>query len=98
MYRSCDRRFENEKICSLKRSMNRCDGFDNMFSLDFYNKYNDEISCAWTVEALVVRQADEIAQEHHDIEDALESVIMGKDELIEKFKIILYIGSKKIIG
>lgn len=83
-YNRCDRKFEKQNVCSLKQSHNECDGFDKMFSLDFYNKYLEGINNkAWTIEALIVRQADEIAQRHHDIEDALEANIIDRDELIE---------------
>lgn len=85
-YSNCDRKFENEDICSLRRSLNKCNGFENMFSLNFYDKYNDKINDCWTIEALVVSQADEIAQRHHDIEDALEAGIIEKDELIEEIE------------
>lgn len=84
--------FKKEKLCSLKQTFSECDGYDKKFSLDFYNKYEKNIpEEAWTVEALVVRQADEIAQRHHDIEDALEANIIEKEELI--CKIEEYFGS-----
>ena len=84
-YDSCDNKFEEKDVCGLRRSLKKCNGFDKMFSLEFYNKYKEDIKDQehWTVEALVVRQADEIAQWHHDIEDGLEANIIDKDELIE---------------
>ena len=92
VYKSCGRKFAKENICSLKQSYKKCDGFKKTFSLDFYNKYKDEIGeDAWTVEALIVRQADEIAQRHHDIEDALETNIIEKEELVSKIE--EYFGS-----
>lgn len=39
---------------------------------------------AITVEALIVALADEIAQRHHDVEDALETKIMDFEELYNK--------------
>lgn len=74
-----------ETKCNLRHNNNDCNN-NTILKLDFYNKYNDYLddNLAWTFEALVVRWADEIAQRHHDIEDALEAKIINKDELIKK--------------
>jgi len=56
-------------------------------SNDFINKIiNNENNKSWTFEGLIVRQADEIAQRHHDIEDGIIANLIDKIELIEKFK------------
>lgn len=84
-YKDCNNKFSENNVCGLRRALKKCPGFDKMFSLNFYNKYKDEVKDdeCWTVEALIVGQADEIAQRHHDIEDGLEANIVDKDELIE---------------
>ena len=56
-------------------------------SNDFINKIiNNENNKSWTFEGLIVRQADEIAQRHHDSEDGIIANLIDKNELIEKFK------------
>lgn len=56
--------------------------------LGFYDRYlrdlddNEDRS----IEALVVKDADEIAQRHHDIEDAIELELIPKKKLLEKIK------------
>lgn len=44
---------------------------------------------AWTIEAYIVAMADEIAQRHHDIEDAIEYKILGGEGLKAKLEEIL---------
>lgn len=61
-------------------------------SMSFYNRYNKycsfetkdkkELYPSWSWEAWVVYWADEIAQRHHDIEDAYRSKIISKQEII----------------
>lgn len=41
---------------------------------------------AWSFEAFIVKWADEIAQRHHDIEDAFRQKIMPPDDIVEKVK------------
>ena len=41
---------------------------------------------AWSFEAYVVKWADEVAQRHHDIEDAFLQKIMPADDIVEKVK------------
>lgn len=86
-YGECNKRIKGISKCSLRQSFEECKGFDDASSVDYYKKYIDEIPLeAWTIEALIVRQADEIAQRHHDIEDALEANIIDKKELEEKLE------------
>ena len=68
---------------------------ENNLRIDFYEKNcNDflkKIICnesnkSWTFEGLIVRQADEIAQRHHDSEDGIIANLIDKKELIKKFK------------
>ena len=51
-------------------------------------QYNE----AWSFEAFVVREADEIAQWHHDIEDALRSDAMKKEDVCVTLK--NYLGKR----
>jgi len=62
---------------------------------DFYKKNNNDFlkkiinnknNESWTFEGLIVRQADEIAQRHHDIEDGIIANLIDKQKLIEKLK------------
>lgn len=50
---------------------------------DFYNKYcsyEDIVHPAWSFESYIVKWADEVAQRHHDIEDAfLQNIIPARD-------------------
>ena len=82
-----------KKICSLNN--NPIDKCKNNLKIDFYKKnYNDFLKRiinnknneSWTFEGLIVRQADEIAQRHHDIEDGIIANLIDKKELIEKFE------------
>jgi dGTPase len=64
-------------------------------SNDFINKIiNNENNKSWTFEGLIVRQADEIAQRHHDSEDGIIANLIDKKELINKF--IEYFSKTKI--
>jgi len=82
-----------KKICSLNN--NPIDKCKNNLKIDFYKKnhndflkkiINNENNESWTFEGLIVRQADEIAQRHHDIEDGIIANLIDKEELIEKFE------------
>lgn len=86
-YSGCGKELKDTKQCSLRQSLNKCQGSEEMLSLGFYDQYRYIIGDdAWTIEALTVRQADEIAQRHHDIEDALEANIIDKDDLVFEIK------------
>lgn len=57
----------------------------------FYNRYlpycNKELDVpAWSFEALVVAEADEIAQMHHDLEDAIRRKAVTKEKIINILK------------
>lgn len=62
----------------------------------FYDKYNvycsvvegKECRPAWSFEAFVVKWADEIAQRHHDIEDAYYKGIMTPRQILKKLEIL----------
>ena len=58
---------------------------------DIYENYcsysNDQnLYPSWSFEAFIVKWADEVAQRHHDIEDAFLQKIMPADDIVEKVK------------
>ena len=56
-----------------------------MQTLGFYNKYKEILNNTnVTIEGLIVALSDEIAQRHHDVEDALVADIIEYTELEEK--------------
>ena len=71
----------------------------------FYNRYlpycNKELDVpAWSFEALVVAEADEIAQMHHDLEDAIRRKAVTKEKIItilKKLSELMTDDDKKII-
>jgi dGTPase len=76
---------DNKKLCGLLHGLNPCN--TNTFSLGFYEQYGNKIiDTAFTIEALVVGWADEIAQRHHDLEDGLISGIVDKRESLKNIK------------
>lgn len=91
-YKSCKK--DGYVECSLKHStFKRGSDCNNEpkyeYNLSFYNKIIDELDSSkyWTIEALVVGVADEIAQRHHDIEDAIEFNILSIDILIDEIQV-----------
>lgn len=61
-------------------------------SVNFYDKYvkycsyvdnKNNMYPAWSFEAFIVQWADEIAQRHHDIEDAYIQRILNKQEIVD---------------
>lgn len=77
---------ENEEIkkCYFSHVPTNCNQ-NGELSLSFYKKYLDLIpdSTCWSFEGLVVRIADEIAQRHHDIEDAIFTGLIDRDSIID---------------
>lgn len=53
-----------------------------------YCSYGDgrQLYPAWSFEAFIVKWADEIAQRHHDIEDAFLQKIIPADDIVEKVR------------
>jgi len=83
-----------KKVCSVNNS-NSIEKCESNLRINFYKKdcnnflkniINNENNESWTFEGLIVRQADEIAQRHHDIEDGIIANLIDKKELIDKFK------------
>ena len=87
-YKSCKKE-DGKIICTLKHNKfkGECNSNYN-YSLDFYSDIKSQLdeSNSWSIEALVVAMADEIAQRHHDIEDAIEYKILDVDDLLKEIK------------
>ena len=94
MWKSCIHKDKTSCKCHLKRSPVHCEERGE-FKLNFYDHYNSWLNLrnhdtpAWSFEGLGVAVADEIAQRHHDIEDALFVGIITHEELVEKLKKLL---------
>ncbi len=76
-WKSCSYK-RREKCCFFLQS-NEC---NRKLRIDFYKKYLEHLmikknNFAWSFEAFIVEKSDEIAQRHHDIEDALDSKIIS---------------------
>lgn len=105
-YKSCVK--NNDIICNLKHNSfkNGVDCNNNPkynLNLGFYDEYINDIKSEkyWTIEALIVAMADEIAQRHHDIEDAIEFNILSIETLLEeiesRFKLVFRAQDNEIL-
>lgn len=76
-YKKCKYFYNNN--CNLKGI--ECKG---KLSVNFYSRYEEKYlnSNSWTIEGLIVKYADEIAQRHHDIEDGIEANLINQEDLI----------------
>jgi dGTPase len=74
---------EDTDECYFNHTTKKCEHNCELI-LDFYKDYlaNFKDDESWTFEGLVVRVADEIAQRHHDVEDALLAGLIVKEEII----------------
>lgn len=82
-YKKCDY-FSKKNICTLRHINADCKNPPPHFSLKFYEQYiNDLSDYSWSVEGVIVRWADEIAQRNHDIEDALYSGLLDKNDMLD---------------
>jgi len=85
-YKKCKMKGENDK-CLFRHLEEKCSvNLESEKALSFYRNISiyEKISDKWSFEGLIVKLADEIAQRHHDIEDALEYGIIGEEELYNK--------------
>ena len=80
----------HKDTCYMKKR-NNCKTKGKLF-VDFYDSYGkylliDKSSVpAWSFEASVVEFADEIAQRHHDVEDAILIKILSPADIIQKIE------------
>lgn len=90
---------DGKKICYFRRDKQKECTYSQENELSYYKQGLVERSGhllplseflideeCWSFEAYIVAIADEIAQRHHDIEDAIENKIFSKQELIQKLK------------
>lgn len=68
---------------------------------DKYMKLPNSNNLAWSFEAYVVKEADEIAQRHHDIEDAIRGKLLSKEEVVKQitncFRLFFRSSERKIL-
>ncbi|KEH96792.1 hypothetical protein Z962_05910 [Clostridium botulinum C/D str. BKT12695] len=79
----CLFRHEKDKTCNIKLEDEASLSFYRNMKIENINLY-EQIKEKWSFEGLIVALADEVAQRHHDIEDALEYNIIDKNELYEE--------------
>jgi len=82
-------KYRSKNNCYFYTKSQKCNR--NNLSVGYYNKYNKYIlnefgKEAWSFEAFIVSLADEIAQRHHDMEDAIESRLLDNNQAIELIK------------
>ena len=84
-YRVCEYYSKSSGQCRYRNSNTHCIR-NGRFSLEFYDEYLFRLSneTDWTVEAMIVGIADEIAQRHHDIEDGIFGGLIQHDALKHK--------------
>lgn len=81
------------------------DMIKNHNKLGYYKKYDKYMKVgmynAWSFEAFVVKEADEIAQRHHDLEDAIRGKLITKEDVISQIKNVfaqyLDVNDKKLL-
>lgn len=80
-YKKCNK--DGFSNCDLKHKNKNNKDCNKQYKLDFYDYILKKIEYDrfWSLEALVVAMADEIAQRHHDIEDAIEFKIISHENL-----------------
>ena len=101
-WKKCD--FFRDNHCYLKlKTSDQCINSGNL-AVDFYHKYDKYLKTnlnkeACSFEAYVVAFADEIAQRHHDVEDAYFMKILDRSDILGRirgiFKDLLYEEDKK---
>ena len=90
-WKSCQ--FFKDGRCFHKLKPRKCVN-DGVLEVDFYNQYNkyyclkESTKYAWSFEGLLVSLADEIAQRHHDMEDAFHANILDCNDIIDEIKLL----------
>ena len=95
-YKTCKKIVDRK--CQYRHNGRDCHIKNQEFSLDYYSRYKGNYNkSSWTFEGLIVSQADEIAQRHHDIEDGLIAGIIDRSEMVEKFTTLFdkYLSSEQ---
>ncbi len=86
-YRGCEYYSKSSGQCRYRNANTSCRR-NGKFSLGFYDEYLSKLNneTDWTVEAMIVGIADEIAQRHHDIEDGIFGKLIQLDALRIKLR------------
>jgi len=97
--KKCDYIKKEDGICQFRHKENQCHNIkpklesekaESKTSLDFYNQYSSYNSFEyWTIEGLIVRMADEIAQRHHDLEDGFFANLLTKEQIVTMIGILI---------
>lgn len=85
-------KFSNFMLFGVREHSKRF--WNDLYDVKFYDIYerycsysdNQRLYPAWSFEAFIVKWADEVAQRHHDIEDAFLQKIIPADDIVEKVK------------
>lgn len=85
-YKKCDRIIDGGICGNYYSHDEKCNCSDG-FKMDFYTNIYPDIDTInnLSLEGIVVKRSDDIAQRHHDIEDGLFSELVDIDELIKYF-------------
>ena len=89
-WKICDY-FQNDHCYLKPKSSDKCKS-SGIFSVGYYEKYNNCIKLlkkekqALSFEGYVVEYSDEIAQRHHDVEDAYTMNILKREDIISKIR------------
>lgn len=86
-YKPCERKIKNEHGTKCGNHADRetfCES-SNGFSVEFYKSNYGEVDKIenLTLESLIVRKADEIAQRHHDIEDGIIGRLITLEDILK---------------
>lgn len=91
-YEKCKNYLEEGCKCTSPKRKGKCT-LNGKTSVAFYNI--DRLRKNWSFEGFIVAISDEIAQRHHDIEDALEFKIIKRDEFKKDFLEIFKLDNGK---
>jgi len=85
-HKKCKRIIKDGNCGDISQKESKCKA-PNGYYVDFYEKLYTDINNIeyFSLEALIVEKADEIAQRHHDLEDGLIGGLISLDDLIEYF-------------
>ena len=73
------------KICNANKNKECVDEANITLPPNHYECFTSQLGCiCWSTEAFIVEWADEIAQRHHDVVDAIEAKILNPKTLCEK--------------
>ncbi|MGL5417374.1 MAG: deoxyguanosinetriphosphate triphosphohydrolase family protein [Clostridium sp.] len=92
-YEKCKKYLSVGQRCTSPKRKELCK-LEGKTSVEFYDV--ESIKKYWTFEGFIVAISDEIAQRHHDIEDALEFKIMRRDEFEKDFSEIFKLEEERM--